>query len=120
MGITTVFGERLAPPDLVDTLANDAGVSTAVLDPIEGLTDETEDEDYLTLMSREPRRAPHGERLPVTDPVVLSDGAVAIDGRPVLRGLDLDRPLGRLPRADGRQRLGQVDAGPGPDRPAAR
>jgi zinc transport system substrate-binding protein len=50
-GITTVFGERLAPPALVDTLADDAGVSTAVLDPVEGLTDETEDEDYLTLMA---------------------------------------------------------------------
>lgn len=51
-GITTVFGERLAPPALVDTLARDAGVTTAVLDPVEGLTDETEGEDYLTLMTR--------------------------------------------------------------------
>ena len=50
-GITTVFGERLAPPALVDTLASDTGVTTAVLDPVEGLTDETEDEDYLTLMA---------------------------------------------------------------------
>ena len=49
-GITTVFGERLAPPDLVETLASDAGSRTAVLDPIEGLSDETEDEDYLSLM----------------------------------------------------------------------
>lgn len=51
-GITTVFGERLAPPALVDTLADDAGVTTAVLDPIEGLTDETEGEDYLSLMTQ--------------------------------------------------------------------
>jgi len=51
-GITTVFGEQLAPPALVDTLARDAGVTTAVLDPIEGLTDETEGEDYLTLMTQ--------------------------------------------------------------------
>jgi zinc transport system substrate-binding protein len=36
----------------VDTLARDAGVTTAVLDPIEGLTDETEGEDYLTLMTQ--------------------------------------------------------------------
>ena len=50
-GITTVFGERLAPPDLVDTLAQDAGVTTGVLDPIEGLTPETDAEDYLTLMA---------------------------------------------------------------------
>jgi zinc transport system substrate-binding protein len=51
-GITTVFGERLAPPALVDTLARDAGVDTAVLDPAEGLIDETEGEDYVTLMEQ--------------------------------------------------------------------
>jgi zinc transport system substrate-binding protein len=49
-GITTVFGERLAPPELVETLAEDAGVTTDVLDPIEGLSDETDGEDYVTLM----------------------------------------------------------------------
>lgn len=49
-GITTVFSERLAAPELAETLAADVGVETAVLDPVEGLTDETEDEDYLSLM----------------------------------------------------------------------
>ncbi|CAN5583446.1 zinc ABC transporter substrate-binding protein [soil metagenome] len=49
-GITTVFGERLAPRSLTDTLAADMGVGTAVLDPIEGLSSETESEDYLSLM----------------------------------------------------------------------
>jgi len=49
-GITTVFGERLAPPRLAETLAEDAGVTTAILDPIEGLTDDTADEDYFSLM----------------------------------------------------------------------
>ncbi len=49
-GITTVFGERLASPRLTASLAEDAGVRTAVLDPIEGLTDETADEDYPSLM----------------------------------------------------------------------
>lgn len=48
--ITTVFGERLAPAELSATLASDAGVRTAVLDPIEGLTDETSTDDYLSLM----------------------------------------------------------------------
>jgi zinc transport system substrate-binding protein len=51
-GVTTVFGERLAPPALVDTLARDTGVTTAVLDPVEGLTDETEGEDYISLMTQ--------------------------------------------------------------------
>jgi zinc transport system substrate-binding protein len=48
-GITTVFSERLASPRLAQTLADDLGVTTAVLDPIEGLSDETADEDYLSL-----------------------------------------------------------------------
>jgi zinc transport system substrate-binding protein len=51
-GITTVFSERLAPTRLTDTLAEDAGVSTEILDPIEGLTDETAGEDYLSLMEQ--------------------------------------------------------------------
>ena len=51
-GITTVFGERLASPRLTRTLAEDMGVGTAVLDPIEGLSDETSDDDYLTLMEQ--------------------------------------------------------------------
>jgi len=49
-GITTVFSERLASPRLTESLAGDLGISTAVLDPIEGLSDETADEDYLSLM----------------------------------------------------------------------
>lgn len=49
-GITTVFSERLASPAMADALASDLGIETAVLDPIEGLSDETADEDYLSLM----------------------------------------------------------------------
>ncbi|MBO0842824.1 MAG: zinc ABC transporter substrate-binding protein [Nocardioides sp.] len=49
-GITTVFGERLAPPQLTESLARDAGVRTAVLDPVEGLDSATAHDDYLSLM----------------------------------------------------------------------
>ena len=49
-GITTVFSERLVSPRLTETLADDLGIRPAVLDPIEGLTDETANEDYLSLM----------------------------------------------------------------------
>lgn len=61
-GITTVFTERLAPVELSQTLADDLGIETAVLDPIEGLTDETEDQDYLSLMTEnlEALRAANG------------------------------------------------------------
>ncbi|HEU4513592.1 MAG TPA: metal ABC transporter substrate-binding protein [Nocardioidaceae bacterium] len=49
-GVTTVFYETLASPAMAETLASDLGLDTAVLDPIEGLSDATEDEDYLSLM----------------------------------------------------------------------
>lgn len=49
-GLTTVFSETLVSPETAETLASDAGVEADVLDPIEGLTDTTADEDYLSLM----------------------------------------------------------------------
>lgn len=49
-GVTTVFSERLVSAKMAETLADDMGVTSAVLDPIEGLSDETSDEDYLSLM----------------------------------------------------------------------
>lgn len=48
--VTTVFSERLASAQLADTLSSDLDLRTAVLDPIEGLSDETADEDYVSLM----------------------------------------------------------------------
>jgi zinc transport system substrate-binding protein len=48
--ITTVFTERLASPKLADTLASDLGITTAVLDPIEGLTSADGSDDYISLM----------------------------------------------------------------------
>ena len=49
-GITTVFGEALVSPELSRTLAHDMGVEDAVLDPVEGLSDASSDEDYLSIM----------------------------------------------------------------------
>lgn len=48
--ITTVFNETLASPRLAKTLADELDITTAVLDPIEGLTSEDADADYLSLM----------------------------------------------------------------------
>ena len=48
--VTTVFSETLASPALSEALAREAGVTTAVLDPIEGLSDENAEEDYVSLM----------------------------------------------------------------------
>jgi zinc transport system substrate-binding protein len=39
-GVTTIFTEELVPPDVAETLANEAGVQTRVLATIEGLTAE--------------------------------------------------------------------------------
>jgi len=48
--ITTVFSETLASKQMANTIAEDLGLTTGVLDPIEGLGDSTADEDYLSLM----------------------------------------------------------------------
>jgi zinc transport system substrate-binding protein len=50
--VTTVFFERLVSPRLAETVARDAGVKAAVLDPIEGLTpsEQAHVSTYLTLM----------------------------------------------------------------------
>lgn len=51
-GATTVFFETLVSPRLAETVAREAGVRTAVLDPLEGLSEERLDagDDYLTVM----------------------------------------------------------------------
>ena len=49
-GITTVFSETLASPEMAQSLGSDLGLTTDVLDPVEGLSDETSDEDYVSLM----------------------------------------------------------------------
>ncbi len=49
-GVNTIFYERLVSPKVAETIASDLDLQTAVLDPIEGLTDDTEDEDYFSLM----------------------------------------------------------------------
>ncbi len=42
-GVTTIFFETLVSPKVAETLADDLGVGTAVLDPLEGLTDDAQD-----------------------------------------------------------------------------
>lgn len=50
--ITTIFTEELVSPAIATTVAQETGAKTATLDPIEGLSDETADENYLTLMAK--------------------------------------------------------------------
>lgn len=49
-GVTTIFTERLVSPAVAETVARQTGAETAVLDPLEGLSDETSQETYLTIM----------------------------------------------------------------------
>lgn len=52
--VTTIFFEELVSPKVAQTIANEAGVTTAVLNPIEGLTKEQVEagEDYLSVMQQ--------------------------------------------------------------------
>ncbi|HEU4947738.1 MAG TPA: metal ABC transporter substrate-binding protein [Kribbella sp.] len=48
--ITTIFYEELVSPKVAESIARDLKVKTAVLSPIEGLTDADTGETYLSLM----------------------------------------------------------------------
>jgi zinc transport system substrate-binding protein len=51
-GVTTVFFETLVSPRLAQTVARESGATTAVLNPLEGLTDDESDAgaDYFSVM----------------------------------------------------------------------
>lgn len=51
-GITTIFYETLVSPDIAETLARETGAEAAVLNPIEGLTQDQLDngDDYISVM----------------------------------------------------------------------
>ncbi|WP_380167718.1 metal ABC transporter substrate-binding protein [Jannaschia sp. R86511] len=49
-GIRTVYTETLVSAAIAETVAAEAGVDVMVLDPLEGLTDESAGQDYLEVM----------------------------------------------------------------------
>jgi zinc transport system substrate-binding protein len=49
-GVTTIFSETLASPALANALAKDLGLRTDVLDPLEGITDQSRGTDYPAVM----------------------------------------------------------------------
>jgi zinc transport system substrate-binding protein len=53
-GVTTIFTEELVSPRVAETLAREAGVKTAVLNPLEGLTsaEQARGETYVSVMGR--------------------------------------------------------------------
>lgn len=48
--ITTIFYETLTSPAVAESIAGDLGLTTDVLDPIEGITAESRGTDYLSVM----------------------------------------------------------------------
>jgi zinc transport system substrate-binding protein len=50
-GVTTIFYETLVSPAVAESIANDLGLRTDVLDPVEGLTEASRGEDYLAVMN---------------------------------------------------------------------
>ncbi|MFI9149565.1 metal ABC transporter substrate-binding protein [Streptomyces sp. NPDC053367] len=49
-GVTTVFYETLVSDKTAKTLAADAGLRTDVLDPVEGISDQSRGDDYIQVM----------------------------------------------------------------------
>ncbi len=49
-GVTTIFYETLVSPAIATSIATDLKLRTDVLDPIEGITDQSRGQDYLAVM----------------------------------------------------------------------
>ena len=49
-GVTTIFFETLTSPAVSKAIAGDLGLKTAVLDPLEGVTDKSPGDDYPSIM----------------------------------------------------------------------
>jgi zinc transport system substrate-binding protein len=48
--VRTIYSETLVNPAVAETIARETGARTAVLDPLEGLTDASSGDDYLDVM----------------------------------------------------------------------
>jgi zinc transport system substrate-binding protein len=61
-GVTTIYFETLVSPRIAETVARETGAKTAVLDPIEGLTNDelARGEDYFSLMRKNLRTLREG------------------------------------------------------------
>lgn len=60
-GVTTVYSEVLIDPAVAETVAAEAGARTAVLDPVEGITDSSAGADYPAVMRANLRTLREGQ-----------------------------------------------------------
>ena len=106
-GVTTIFYETLISPAVARSIAGDLGLKTDVLDPIEGITEQSKGRDYLAVMRSNLTALGGRERMPMTQrsasqPADLAaetvldvnDLSVQLGGLPVLRGITLSVTAG--------------------------
>jgi len=62
--VRTIYFETLVSPDIAETVAREAGVKTAVLDPLEGLNDDSQGSDYLEVMASNLKNLQAGQPCP--------------------------------------------------------
>jgi zinc transport system substrate-binding protein len=62
--VGTIYFETLVPKDIAKTVARETGARTDVLDPIEGLTDQSQGDDYLAIMRANLRNIRRGQPCP--------------------------------------------------------
>src|SRR4029079_19609199 len=48
--VATIYYETLVDPSIAETVASETGAETAVLDPLEGLSDDSAGDDYFSVM----------------------------------------------------------------------
>ncbi len=59
--VRTIYYETLVSPAIADTVAGETGARTEVLDPIEGLTKQSQGRDYLAIMRANLRNLQEGQ-----------------------------------------------------------
>ena len=59
--VRTIYYETLVSPAVARTVADETGARTAVLDPLEGLTTESDGDDYLAVMRSNLRHLREGQ-----------------------------------------------------------
>jgi zinc transport system substrate-binding protein len=62
--VRTIYFETLVSPDVANTVAAEAGATTEVLDPIEGLNDESQGRDYVEVMTANLANLQRGQSCP--------------------------------------------------------
>lgn len=62
--VRTIYFESLVPADIAETVAAETGAATAVLDPLEGLSEDSAGDDYIEVMQANLETLRAGQRCP--------------------------------------------------------